>query len=226
MPEEPIYINDTFTTDRMDLLDWEQKLSEGWDRIGYQFYRKRYEHLPAIDADGNLGYYRYELMPLRFRLDNTFSFTKSQQNNKKYNKNLRYVYNIASITDEKIMLFDDWYVARFGSLNVIEQWVSGINKPFPSIECCVYDKDKLVACSYFDTTPSASYSTLAFYDPNEMKRSLGTYTMILEIEFDLKNNKKFHYPGHAHRENSMYDYKKKFGNPERFDWTKMDWVGL
>jgi leucyl-tRNA---protein transferase len=210
----------------MDLSDWEQKLSEGWDRVGFNFYRTRYEHLQSFNPEFGLVWRICELMPLRFRLDNTFSFTKSQQKNQKYNKDLRKVYDIATITDEKVTLFNTWYAARFGLENVIQQWVSGLNLPFPSMECCVYDKDKLIACSYFDTTPNASYSTLAFYDPDEMKRGLGTYTMISEIEFDIQNNKKFHYPGHAHRQNTLYDYKKKYNNAERFDWDTTEWVAL
>jgi leucyl-tRNA---protein transferase len=224
--EDIFYYNDKFATHRMSLSDWEQKLSEGWDRVGFSFYRTRFEYLQNFSA-GYLPLWRKcELMPLRFRLDDTFSFSKSQQNNQKRNKDLRRVYGTATITDEKVALFNAWYTARFGLENVIQQWVSGVNKPFPSKECCVYDKDKLIACSYFDATRNASYSTLAFYDPNEMKRSLGTYTMISEIEFDLKNKKKFHYPGHAHRENTLYDYKKKFANAERFDWDQLDWVAL
>ena len=226
MQETPTYFNEYLTTYTMDLSDWDLKLSEGWDRVGYYFFRRRNDYFEGFNSNLELIRLKLELMPLRFRIDDTFSFTKSQRINQKRNKDLRRIYNIATINEEKIALFDAWYIARFGQTSVIEQWLSGINLPFPSMECCVYDKDKLVACSYFDTTPNAGYSTLAFHEPNEAKRSLGTFTMISEIEFALKNKKPFHYPGHAHRENTMYDYKKKFNNAERFDWDTLNWTAL
>jgi arginine-tRNA-protein transferase len=64
------------------------------------------------------------------------------------------------------------------------------------------------------------------YDPNEKKRSLGTYSLISEIEHGLAQHKKHHYPGHAYYQNSMYDYKKLFNNMECFDWDISDWAAL
>jgi arginyl-tRNA--protein-N-Asp/Glu arginylyltransferase len=90
----------------------------------------------------------------------------------------------------------------------------------------MYKFDKLIACSFFDITETAQYSTLAMYDPDEMKRSLGTFTLISEINNARKNGKAYHYPGHAYYETSMYEYKKKFPNTEGFDWESQRWRTL
>ena len=226
MQEAPIYYNDSLTTSNMDLSDWDAKLANGWDRVGRYFFRRQYDYVEGFNSRLEYIKAKFQLMPLRFRLDDAFSFTKSQRINQKRNKDLRCVYNSASVTEEKLLLFNAWHIARFGHLSNIEQWFAAENCPFPTMECCVYDKDRLVACSFFDSTPNSNYSTLAFYDPYEKKRSLGTFTMLLEIEFGLKNKKLYHYPGHAHYQNTMYDYKKKFNNAERFDWDMLDWVKL
>ena len=115
------------------------------------------------------------------------------------------------------------YFGRYASLYT---WVSDNAKPFPMYEVCLYDYDKLVACSFFDVTPNLQYSTTAFYDPAEMKRSLGTFTLLCEILHGLSNHKKYHYPGHAYYQNSMYEYKKRMNHAEYFDWERKLWLPL
>ncbi|NJN35623.1 MAG: hypothetical protein HC817_16530 [Saprospiraceae bacterium] len=87
----------------------------------------------------------------------------------------------------------------------------------------IFKDDRLVAVSYFDVTYLAQYSTLAFYEPTESRRSLGILTMMLEILHGLKNKKNFHYPGHAYYEQSIYEYKKQFHNTEYYNWEVEDW---
>ena len=136
------------------------------------------------------------------------------------------IYRPSRIDDEKLSLFDEWYASRFYTEGSIFTWVTGTEKPFPTMEVCLYKHDKLVACSFFDTTDTSQYSTLAMYDPNENHRSLGTYTMISEVEFGLLNHKKYHYPGHAYTQKSIYDYKKRFNNIEHFHWESETWQPL
>jgi hypothetical protein len=50
--------------------------------------------------------------------------------------------------------------------------------------------------------------------------------LISEVEYGLMQGKKAHYPGHAHYERSMYEYKKKFNNVECYDWETKDWKML
>jgi leucyl-tRNA---protein transferase len=223
MENTPAYFNEFLFADKLSLAEWEKKLSLGWDRVGTHFFRKRWDHFQGFNQNLDFISVRLELLPLRFRLDETFEYTKSQRINIRKNKDLKVKYGRAFLDDEKLELFERWYITRFGEMVSIGQWVSGNNSPFPTMECAVYDKDKLVACSFFDETKKSDYSTLAFFEPNEAKRSLGTFTLISEIEFGRNHKKMFHYPGHAHKESSMYDYKKQFCNRERFDWDDQTW---
>ncbi|HNM06329.1 MAG TPA: hypothetical protein PKK05_25645, partial [Leptospiraceae bacterium] len=52
------------------------------------------------------------------------------------------------------------------------------------------------------------------------KRSLGIYTMLLEIEYSIQMKKDYYYPGYAYVETSFYDYKKNFNGLEYLDWNK------
>ncbi len=215
-------INEYFNRDEMPLTDWDTLLAAGWDRVGDYFFRRRFDHfsLPFLGENIQIT---TQLMPLRYRLWGHFAFSKSQRIVQRKNKELRLVFRPAFLDDEKLRIFDDWYQARFNRGANIGTWTSGNDKPFPTHEVSIYHFDKLIACSFFDATPNAQYSTLAMYDPNEMKRSLGTFTLMCEIENARRHGKGYHYPGHAYYETSMYEYKKKFPNAEGFDWDAQRW---
>ncbi len=219
-------IHQRLETTSLPLDDWAILLENGWDRVGTSFFQRRYDFFERITPDLRLVQFVAQLMPLRYRLDDTFQFSKSQKAIQRKNADLRKVVRKARLSQEKRNLFANWYAARFNRSNEIEQWVSGKNTPFPTMEIAFYDKKKLVACSFFDQTTTGDYSTIAIYDPKEAHRSLGTYTLIAEIEYALENNIPYHYPGHAYYESSKYDYKKRFHNLEAFDWNTKTWVAV
>ena len=218
-------INEKLQREQLSLTDWEKLLLSGWDRVGENFFRRRFDYYTVPFVFENVVM-TMQLMPLRYRLFNNFEFTKSQRMIIRRNADLVRVYRPAVITEEKIALFDKWYAHRFNRLASLYSWVSDNYKPFPMYEVCLYKYDKLVACSFFDITPHLQYSTTAFYDPEEMKRSLGTFTLLCEIQHGLSTHKKYHYPGHAYAQSSMYDYKKKMNNAEQYDWDRHEWLPL
>lgn len=215
-------VNEFLERDEMSLSDWEHLLSSGWDRVGQFFFHRRYDLFQSV-LDENL--IALELMPMRYAL-NGFTFSKSQRIIKKKNADLERIYRPAFIDDEKLQMFEKWYENRFFTMGSIYTWVSGNDKPFPTYEVCLYKHKKLVACSFFDITETAQYSTLAMYDTDEKDRSLGTYTLMSEIEHGIEQHKQYHYPGHAYLQKSIYDYKKRFNNLERFDWDSATWTSL
>jgi arginine-tRNA-protein transferase len=56
------------------------------------------------------------------------------------------------------------------------------------------------------------------FEPSAARRSLGIFTMLLEIEYARTGAKQLYYQGYAYEGNSFYDYKKRFGSLESFDW--------
>lgn len=218
-------INEFLKRDILPLIDWEKLLLIGWDRVGESFFRRRFDYysVPFVGEDVLIS---MQLMPLRYKLFSGFTFSKSQRMNLQRNSDLVQVFRPAIITDEKLALFDAWYAQRFNRVSSIYTWVSDEQKPFPMYELCLYKYDRLVGCSFFDITPNLQYSTTAFYDPSEMKRSLGTFTLLCEIKHGLSNKKKYHYPGHAYNQSSMYDYKKRMNHAEHFDWDLKKWLPL
>ena len=199
---------------------WESLLEEGHDRLGTLLRRTQFAF------DEHIGH--AQRMALRYNLNADyapFSFSKSQRNLLRSNENLAFEVVVAVNTDEKQALFERWYQGRFGSIESLSIWFME-DMPIRSYDLLVYKRDKLIACSNFDITENAQYSNIAFYDPNESHLNLGTWTMLKELQFGLRNNKSAHYPGYAYNESSRFDYKKNFANVEFFDWYSKSWRRL
>lgn len=190
----------------MDLL-WR----DGWRHFGAHFFRY------------NLGFYEHEIrrvQPLRVRLAD-FKFSKSQRRVFNKNKDLETIIRPAEIDAEKEALFDR-HKRRFksGTPASVYDFLSdepGV-VPCAALEVCVFEREKLVAASFFDVGEESISSVYGMFEPTEQRRSLGILTMLLEIRWALENGKKFYYSGYAYEGNSFYDYKKRFSALESFDW--------
>ncbi|MDQ3320921.1 MAG: arginine-tRNA-protein transferase [Acidobacteriota bacterium] len=191
---------------QLDLL-----LENGWRHFGAHFFRY------------NLGFYENEIrlvQPLRVRLSD-FTLSKSRRRILKRNQDLQIIVRPVEITAEKEMLFER-HKRRFkrdAPDSIYDFLVAdAANTPCEALEMCVYDKEKLLAASFFDVGESAISGIYAIFAPEEPARSLGIFTMLLEIDFAVKSGKKFYYSGYAYVGNSFYDYKKHFAALEKFDW--------
>jgi len=89
---------------------------------------------------------------------------------------------------------------------------------FDTYEVGVYDEDKLVAVSFFDLGRKSIVSLLGLYDMAYTKYSLGTYTMLLEIEYGQSIHCKFYYPGYIISGDAAFDYKLQIGTYQYYDW--------
>jgi arginine-tRNA-protein transferase len=209
------FINEEFyslkaTPRQMDAL-WEN----GWRHFGTHFFRY------------SLGLYETEIrrvQPLRIRLGD-FSFSKSQRRVFRRNKDVRTVIRPVEITTEKELLFELHRQrfkrdAPFSLYDFLSYDAARV--PCKALEVCVYRETELLAASFFDVGERAVSSIYAMFAPEETARSLGIFTMLLEIEWARENKKDFLYQGYAYEGNSFYDYKKRFRALEKFDW-KGNW---
>ncbi len=209
-----------FERKRVALLRWEKLLAEGWDRVGNSFFRQRFYY------DLKFPNGRAECMPLRYNLTSPVEFTKDQQKILRKNKDLTTIIRPLLFDDAQYALFERWETYRFGQGTHLNIWVVGEQEPFRSHQVCVYDKDRLVAVSYFDVARRAQYSTVAGYEPDERPRNLGTFTLLKEIEYAMQNKRHYHHPGYAYFDYKAFDYKKKLPNPEYFSWNTKNWIPL
>ena len=211
---------DAFVIDQMSLDDWETMLARGWRHNGMTIYR----NVVDLGENGQL----HQVIPLRYRLDKNLDWSKSQRKIWRRNHDLAFKIRPLSITDEIHQLFEQ-HKQRF-TYRIPESIFNFVSEyptiPFPTFQMEIFYKDKLIAVTFIDITKHALSSTYAMFDLNESHRSLGVFTMILEMVIGVKNNKLFHYPGYAYREPSHMDYKKRFPNCEYFDFNTSDWQAI
>lgn len=212
LPDDFSFVNEEFYARKVSSEQMDAMLEEGWRHFGTHFFRY------------NIAFHAGKIcrvLPLRVRL-NDFSFSKSQRRVLKKNQDLQAVVRSIEITEEKEILFER-HKRRFksGVPDSIRDFLSfdAANVPCEALEFCVYDNENLVAASFLDVGKASVSSIYAMFAPEEAARSLGILTMLLEIDFALRNGKSFYYQGYAYDANSFYDYKKRFRALEKFDWN-------
>ncbi len=205
------FINEEFYSEKVSPEQLDALLGDGWRHFGAHFFRY------------NIGFYRQEtrrVLPLRIRLSD-FTFSKSQRRILKKNQDLQAVARPIEITREKEILFNR-HKRRFtrGVPRSIYDFLDrdAANMPCEAFEMCVYENENLLAASFFDVGETTISGIYAIFAPEEASRSLGIFTMLLEIDLAIKSGKEFYYQGYAYEGNSFYDYKKRFSGLETFDW--------
>ena len=213
------YIYDSFPAYKFSLREWQKLLSLGWRHNSILFYR--------VNIDVGVNGEELMIMPLRYRLK-YFEMSKKHRKICRINQDLTHRIVPLNITDDIKNLFKQ-HTTRF-KYNVppsVYEYVSARPRtPFLSYQLEVYKNNKLIAFTFIDLTRHTLSSTYAAFDINESKRSLGIYTMLLEIQYAIEHKKTFHYPGYAHHENTHMDYKKYFKGAEYFDWEGEYWTPL
>jgi arginine-tRNA-protein transferase len=93
----------------------------------------------------------------------------------------------------------------------------------------VFDGDKLIAVGIYDVGSIAAQSIMHFYDPEYSLYSLGKYLVLITVDYLIKNNFIFYYPGYVVAGRPKFDYKLFIGeaiayyfDPEKSDWLLFD----
>lgn len=198
----------------MDRL-WES----GWRHFGASFYRYNL----SID-DGGVR----SITPLRVDLEK-FVLSKSQRRVLRKNEDLRCEFAPATLSMQARMMFQR-HKARFKD-NVpddLDTFLSATpaTVPCPCVECRVYERQELIAISYLDIGQTSTSAVYGLFEPEHAWRSLGTYTMLREIQHTQSLGCRYYYPGYATHEPSPYDYKKQLHGLETLSWEKGTWAPM
>ncbi len=217
--DEFSFVNEEFYALGVSPPQTDELLAEAWRHFGAHYFRY------------NFGFYECEIrrvLPLRVRLCD-FTFSKSQRRILRKNKDLQTIVRPIEITREKENLFER-HKQRFtrdapDSIYDFLDW-NAANTPCEALEICVYADKTLLAASFFDVGETATSGVYAIFEPTEAARSLGIFTMLLEIDYALTRGKDFYYSGYAYDGNSFYDYKKRFSALETYNWNNGNWASL
>ena len=212
-PSLPVDINEYFVANRAAPTGMDRLWAEGWRHFGVLFFR----YSTAENGDT-----LFHVTPLRVELAR-FELSSSQKRILKRNRDLQVVIRDTFIDADKEALFDR-HRKRFKD-NVPDSLHDFVSEQPASVPCrnqeiCVYDRERLLAVSFLDIGEIATSGVYAAFEPEEYKRSLGIFTMLLAIEHSCTLGARYYYPGYAYREKSFYDYKKNFAGLEVLEWGK------
>ena len=194
--------------------------SGGWRHFGKLFFR--------YDRQETDGGQMQKITPLRVRLEN-WQPSKSQRRVLRRNVDLKWEIVPAALDDELRAMFER-HKARFRE-NIPERLENFLGDAPDAGPCdCrmlrVFEGHTLLAASFLDVGHRAASSIYAMFEPEASWRSLGIFTMLLELQFALQHNLEFLYPGYATEESSAYDYKKQFRGVEWLDFSTGEWREL
>jgi leucyl-tRNA---protein transferase len=157
---------------------------------------------------------------IRIRLDG-FEFTKSQRKCLRRNSDLIITRQPINITPMHEVLFSR-HAQRFSHNQPmsIYGFFSHFSNIMPSygVMFDVFKRGKLLASSFVHVGIRSVAANYCIHEPEEASRSLGTFTMLKEIEATILAGREYYYPGFVYDVPSEFDYKLSFHNLEYYDW--------
>jgi len=186
--------------------EFDTSLSLGDRRIGRMLYRTQCPECEACE-------------PLRVLVDE-FVSTRSMNRVRKRNADITLEIGQARFTQEKLDLYNrhkqERGLARHERLmnrRGYEGWF--LNSCAATLEFRYYERRSLIGVGIVDVGDKDSSSVYFFFDPDQSARSLGTYSVLTEIDWQRQRNGRYHYLGLYVQSCGHLVYKARFGPHER-----------
>lgn len=93
----------------------------------------------------------------------------------------------------------------------------GYSAPVPTRELCYWVGRRLVGVSLLDIVPGAWSSMYMYFDPREGRRSLGTFSVLWEIDLARRDEVPYYYLGYYVPGSRTMAYKARFQPAELLD---------
>ena len=190
--------------------------SAGWRHFGTEFFR----YSLSFNEHG-----QQTIQPLRIDLSR-FVASKSQRRVLRRNADLEVRFVPATLHPRVCEMFQQHKQRfTFNVPNDLRDFLGEVpGQLIPCWECQIWMGQEMVAASFMEASHTAASSVYGLFDPAHTSRSLGIFTMLMEIEYAIRHGLDYLYSGYATREPSHYDYKKKFTGLETYDWATERWV--
>lgn len=200
-----------FRADRMPGSFYHQLMDAGFRRSGDVFYQ------PACCGCR-------ECVPLRVPVA-AFQPSKSQRRVWRENKELHVTMGKPDPNEEKFELYrkyvEHWHARQAPTETEFVEFL--YVSPVRTIEFCYRDEaQRLLAVGICDLCEESLSSVYFYFDPEEAKRSLGTFGALAEISFARQRGIPFYYLGYWVEGCGAMKYKANFG-PNEVLGTDGEW---
>jgi len=157
-----------------------------------------------------------ECQPIRVPVK-TFKPTRSMRRVLRRNADVRVAPGPPTPTEEKYRLYAAYLAGRHdgamtGSLDEFQSFL--YDSPTRTVEFCYHLGERLVGVSIADVCPDALSSVFMFFDPEQARRSLGTYSVLREIDYCRGMGLGYYYLGYYVAGARTMAYKARFGPSE------------
>jgi len=196
--------------------DFDASLSAGDRRIGRMLYRTACPECDACEA-------------LRIPID-AFKASRSMRRTVRKNGDLSIEIGPARFSDEKLALYNrhkqERGLARHErqmNQRGYEGWF--LNSCANTLEFRYLLDDKLIGLGIVDVGERDTSSVYFFFDPDHADRSLGTYSVLVELDWQQQRGGRYHYLGLYVASCQHLVYKARFYPHERRvngDWQRFE----
>jgi arginine-tRNA-protein transferase len=200
--------------------EYQTRLQAGWRRFGYSLFRPT---CPTCKKCQSLR------VPVT-----TFKPDRSQRRCLAANDGeVKLVIGEPQVTEEKLSLYDRFHAFQsehvgwpgHGPKDASGYAESFVDNPFETQEWCYYLGKKLVGVGYVDCLPAGLSAIYFFHDPEERKRSLGTYNVLSVIRKAAEWKLPHVYLGYYVNGCRSLEYKARFKPHEVLNGTG-EWKGI
>jgi len=179
--------------------DYRLLMDLGWRRSGCLFYRPRCEGCR-------------ECVPIRVRTD-AFRRSRSQRRVWRRNQDLDVVVGPPRLTDEKHELYARYLRQQHdGTMGEdredMERFLYA--SPINTREICYRLGGRLVGVGIVDVSSTAVSTVYFYFDPDDHRRSPGTFSILWEIDWARRHGIAFYYLGYLVRGVRTMSYKARF----------------
>ncbi len=206
--------NESYVVDDVDGATYERLLSRGYRRSGRVIYRPRCRSCR-------------ECRQLRVPVEQ-FTPTRSMRRVARHNADIRTDAAEAVPTDEKFALFALYLDAQHDATmsRSYETFVDFLyDSPVHTFEFRYYVGQRLIGVSIVDRCPNALSSVYMYFDPEHSARSLGTFSVLREIDHCRREDMPYYYLGFYVAGSRTMAYKSRF-RPNEVLAGDDHWVSL
>ncbi|MBX3396120.1 MAG: arginyltransferase [Phycisphaerae bacterium] len=158
-----------------------------------------------------------ECVPIRVPV-NDFKATRSQRRSVRKNRDVRISITRPQASDEKWDMYRSYLAEQHdGTMSDDRESFERFlyRSPIDTIEMTYHIDGDLVGVGILDVTPSCLSSVYFYFDPNHSRRSLGVFSVIMEIEECRRRGLPYWYGGYHVAECQRMAYKADFRPNER-----------
>ena len=208
--------NEGFQIGELSVATYRALLDRGFRRSGQLIYRPACETCRACQQ-------------LRVPVDE-FALTRSQRRVRRKNADVRVTpTSDPKPTDAKWRIFEAYLNHQHDGRMIgnYDQFIDFLyTSPVPAIEFTYWAARRIVGVSIADRCQDGLSSVYMFFDPDQRRRSLGTFSVICETEFCRDNGIPYYYLGYYVAGAGTMAYKGRFRPHEILDdtgaWRRVD----